>query len=60
MTRCDRCHRPITAEESALSWPVAVTPEDGDPSEDIEYVCPDCYGAEAYNDNGELLPGDEE
>jgi hypothetical protein len=49
-TRCDRCHRIITAEEIALAWPVC--------SLDHEYICPDCYGDDAYCPAGHVLRGD--
>ena len=47
--RCARCRRFITDEESALAWPVPM--EDG-------YICPTCYGDEAFCREGHTLRGD--
>jgi len=60
-TKCDRCGATIDTEAVAMGWPVAVTPDGGDPAEDVEYVCPDCYGDEAHcRQCGAVLPADDE
>lgn len=51
---CDRCECTISSNERAKGWPVAVSLD----PETIEYVCPDCYGGEAYCPHGHVLPAD--
>ena len=43
---CDRCGHTLTAEALAMGWPVAM---------DDEYICPACYGDEAYCGQGHVL-----
>lgn len=49
--RCDRCGQRITDEAERMGWPIAAIGG-------TEYVCPDCYGAEAYCSQGHCLPAD--
>lgn len=46
MNRCDCCNEPLTAEATAQGWPIA----DGD-----AYICPECYGDEAFCPAGHVL-----
>ena len=43
---CDRCRETVDAAEVALGWPIAVGEE---------YICPSCYGAEAFCHDGHVL-----
>lgn len=46
---CDRCRNYISVEEHNKEWPICV---------DGEYICPSCYGDEAYCCRcGDLLCG---
>lgn len=45
--RCDRCHVSITPAEVALGWLLAM--DDG-------YICPSCYGDDAFCAAGHVLP----
>lgn len=47
---CDRCGDCMDDDEIALGWPVAMGEE---------YVCPSCYGQEAYCRDGHVLPAAE-
>lgn len=54
---CEECKSPITEEESRYGWPIPVTfHSDSYPS----YICPDCYGDDAYCLEGHLLPSGSE
>lgn len=48
--RCDGCGEMIEAELLAAGWPVAM--------DDDTYLCPGCYGDEAYCPEGHVLRGD--
>jgi len=58
---CDRCGRELVDNEIDLGWPIPVKPDGGDPAEDVEYICPDCYGEDGRcRQCGAVLPADEE
>lgn len=52
---CDRCDGTLTEREIALAWPVPLMR-----GEDCEYICPSCYGDEAFCPQGHTLRGDTE
>ena len=58
---CMRCDETIPERDVALGWPVCVDAEDSDPDDDVhEYVCPACYGDEAFcRLCGEVLAAEE-
>lgn len=56
--RCDCCGGTITEDEASVGWPLPRM-LDGSLS-DVEYICPSCYGDEAWCACGSLLPADEE
>lgn len=49
-TKCDRCGEVVSGEARAMGWPI--------PSDDDAYVCPSCYGDEAFCAAGHVLPAD--
>ena len=51
---CDRCQEPIDAEAASMGWPIAVDKN----RTEIEYICPECYGPEAFCREGHVLPAD--
>jgi len=50
METCDRCHGEITSQEAEKGWPLC--------SLEGDYICPSCYGAEAFCACGEILSAD--
>lgn len=50
METCDVCREKLTEEAVALGWPIPRL-------EDGVYICPDCYGAEAFCACGAMLSG---
>lgn len=53
--RCDRCGEEITEEAAEQGWPVPVHAEDDSDGQRHDYICPDCYGDEAYCSCGAVL-----
>lgn len=48
MERCHVCHSTISEEAKKMGWPIARLG-------DGRYVCPDCYGSDAYCAEGHVL-----
>lgn len=45
--RCDRCEETLAPEALQQGWPIPAG---------TEYICPDCYGDEAFCSEGHILP----
>lgn len=53
-TICDRCGEQVTEEATLRGWPIPMSTPGGE----VEYICPSCYGDEAFCPQGHVLPAD--